>query len=219
MMVKIDYISDVLCVWAWAAEARNEELMSNFDGQVELIPKFINLFGSTEARIGQGWKEKGGFEGFAKHTIEVVDKFPELALNPRVWSEVRPTSSMTAHLYLKAAQLSGADNRQILQLASSLRHAFFVEAKDISCRKEISAVFVAQGIDISELFPFLEDGSAYASLWEDQLLREAQQIKGSPSYLLDGGRQTLFGNVGYRVIEANVNELLNPGSKEGASWC
>jgi hypothetical protein len=63
------------------------------------------------------------------------------------------------------------------------------------------------------------DGSAYAALWSDQLLREAQQIKGSPTYIIDGGRQTLFGNVGYRVIEANVKELLKPQTGEGASWC
>ena len=35
---------------------------------------------------------------------------------------------------------------------------------------------------------------------------------------LDGGRQTLFGNVGYRVISANIEELLHQPSGE-ASWC
>ncbi len=218
-MLKIDYVSDVLCVWAWAAEARNNELLSQFNGQVELIPKFINLFGDTESRIGQGWLQKGGFSGFAKHTNEVVAKFPELALNPKVWSETKPTSSMPAHLYLKAAQLSGLSDRKILALAAALRQAFFGEGLDISDREVIAKVLESEGIDINSLQPYLDDGSAYAALWGDQLFRESQQIKGSPSYIIDGGRQTLFGNVGYRVIEANVRELLSSPEREGASWC
>ncbi|MEZ5483114.1 MAG: hypothetical protein R3E73_13460 [Porticoccaceae bacterium] len=31
---------------------------------------------------------------------------------------------------------------------------------------------------------------------------------GSPSYVINGGRQTLYGNVGYRVLRANIDELL-----------
>ena len=52
----------------------------------------------------------------------------------------------------------------------------------------------------------------------DYQLAQAHGIKGSPSWVLDGGRQILYGNVGYRVIEANVIELLETGEKQ-ASWC
>ena len=40
----------------------------------------------------------------------------------------------------------------------------------------------------------------------------------SPSLLLNDGRQRLNGNVGYRVIAANVREILErpPGQ---LSWC
>lgn len=218
-MLKIDYISDVLCVWAWASEARNDALLANFEGQIELTPKFINLFGDTQTRIGEGWGDRGGFDGFAEHTAEVVAKFPELVLNTAVWRSVRPKSSMPAHLYLKAAQLSGSSQSELLKLAKALRQAFFEQGRDISNVDVVEDVFVSNGISLNALQPYIADGSAYAELWGDQLLREEQQIKGSPTYIIDGGRQTLFGNVGYRVIEANVKELLKPCSSEGASWC
>ena len=49
-------------------------------------------------------------------------------------------------------------------------------------------------------------------------LREKHKLEGSPTYLLDNGRQKLYGNVGYRVLEANVQELIE--RPEGiASWC
>ena len=39
----------------------------------------------------------------------------------------------------------------------------------------------------------------------------------SPALVLNEGRQLLNGNVGYRVIEANIRELLANSSVE-ASW-
>jgi hypothetical protein len=35
---------------------------------------------------------------------------------------------------------------------------------------------------------------------------------------MNDGRQKLFGNVGYRLLEANVQELLRTPAGE-ASWC
>ena len=40
----------------------------------------------------------------------------------------------------------------------------------------------------------------------------------SPTLSLNEDRQRLAGNVGYRVIEANVRELLEGPAPEG-SWC
>ncbi len=36
---------------------------------------------------------------------------------------------------------------------------------------------------------------------------------------MNHGRQKLFGNVGYRLLEANVEELLRGASPSEASWC
>ena len=45
-----------------------------------------------------------------------------------------------------------------------------------------------------------------------QLARE-YQIKGSPTFVMNEGRQVLFGNVGYRVLRTNIEELLNQARK------
>jgi len=57
-----------------------------------------------------------------------------------------------------------------------------------------------------------------AALLRDQALKEQYQIVGSPTYVLNDGRQKLFGNVGYRILDANVRELLER-PETGASWC
>ncbi len=64
----------------------------------------------------------------------------------------------------------------------------------------------------------LDDGQAMASLCKDLQLQEKYKVIGSPTYVLNEGRQMLYGNVGYKVIAANVEELVHqPGDQ--ASWC
>ena len=41
-------------------------------------------------------------------------------------------------------------------------------------------------------------------------------LKGSPSYIIDNGRQILYGNVGYRVLLANIEALLNKLKSEAS---
>lgn len=45
-----------------------------------------------------------------------------------------------------------------------------------------------------------------------------QHRRGSPIRALREGRQVLFGNVGYRILHANLEELLCTDAG-GASWC
>ena len=64
----------------------------------------------------------------------------------------------------------------------------------------------------------LTNGEAMAALCSDLELRDTHRLEGSPTYLLNSGRQKLYGNVGYRIIEANVLELLEQPQGQ-ASWC
>ena len=66
----------------------------------------------------------------------------------------------------------------------------------------------------------IESGEAFASLADDEKLKQQYCLQGSPSYVLNEGRQVLYGNVGYRIIQANIDELLNREQGiDGASWC
>ena len=56
------------------------------------------------------------------------------------------------------------------------------------------------------------------SACRDAELRAEHHIEGSPTYLLNHGRQKLYGNLGYKVIEANVEEVLRR-PRDAASWC
>ena len=64
----------------------------------------------------------------------------------------------------------------------------------------------------------IDSGKATALLMQDYKSAKDLNIQGSPSWLMNKGRQTLFGNVGYRILNANIKEVLEHPAQE-ASWC
>ena len=75
------------------------------------------------------------------------------------------------------------------------------------------------GIDYEQVDRKIRSSEAIAQLALDYELSRTNQIEGSPTFVMNDGRQKLFGNVGYRLLEANVQELLRRPTGEEASWC
>jgi len=215
--VVIDYYSDVLCVWAWIAQRRIDELNDTLAGKVELHYHYINVFGDAVNKIPTQWQEKGGFSGFAKHVIDSAAPYPDAPINAEIWQSVRPNTSANAHLILKATELSYGKEKSI-ELALLIRKAFFVDNQDVGELKVLFSLVELVGLNVEPVNKALNDGSAMASLMADYQQAKTLSLKGSPSYIIDNGRQVLYGNVGYRVLLANIEEHINQPVEE-ASWC
>lgn len=220
--ITLDYFTDTLCIWAYVAQVRLDELRQQFGDDIEIREHFITLFGNTNKRIAQGWADRGGFEGFNKHVQHVAEGFPHLQIHPDLWKQNQPKSSASSHLFLKAAQNlvqeETLDNELFTQLIWRVRCAFFEQAQDISNMKNLFTIASSLGINGDQIQEKIDDGSAIADLCADNELREQYKLEGSPTYILNNGRQKLYGNVGYRILEANIQELLE--RPQGiASWC
>lgn len=213
--ISIDHFSDTLCIWAYVAQIRVDELQEQLGNRIEIAYRFTDVFGSTEQKIGKGWEKRGGFEGYADHVAEVAAGFPHVELHADAWRGCRPRSSGTSHLFLKAAQRV---SQQAEELARRIRLAFFRDARDIGELGVLREIAAELDIDPASIDLALADGTAMAALSEDAKLGDRFRVEGSPTYVLNEGRQKLYGNVGYKVIEANVLELIEV--PEGrASWC
>ena len=231
MTIHISYVSDVLCVWAYVAEVRLDELRKEFGDSVELEYRFIPIFGATRHRIGEGWKERGGYTGFGAHVRNVAKGFPHATVNEGVWRDAIPTTSATAHEMLCAVRMLenegvvSADRREDLggrtlfeEAIWRVRSAFFEQARDISDRAVLLDVLARAELPLPAIEAKLKSGEALAETCRDVELRDQLNIEGSPTYYLNQGRQKLYGNVGYRVVSANLRELIElPGDQ--ASWC
>ena len=213
----VDYYSDVLCVWAWIAQRRMEELIEDFGDQIEVRYLYVDVFGNTEEKMAALWSAKGGYDGFGQHVLQSASGFDEAPVNINIWRKVQPSTSANAHLVLKAV-CSVFGETESIRLALSIRRAFFIDTLNVGDLGVLYKLLEAQHLDINLVLESIRNGSAMAALMRDYQLAKAGNIKGSPCYVLDNGRQTLFGNIGYRVLRANVEELLKNPSGE-ASWC
>ncbi len=224
--IRIFYFSDVLCVWAYIAQIRLDELKTKFPTQISIEPHFTPVFGDAQRKLTQRWQDRGGFNGYNHHVLEVAAKFNHISIHPEIWTRSIPTSSTSCHLFLRAVKLledkgtvKGKDGNTMMEiLTRAFRQAFFTELADISDRKIQLQIAKELGLPVNKIKAEIDSGAAYAELSHDFDLTKEHNVTVSPTLIFNEGRQRLNGNVGYRVIEANIRELLtNPPNEQ--SWC
>ena len=229
--VRISYFSDVLCVWAYAAQIRLDELKKEFGDKMELHYHFIPVFGDVEHKLEQVWKKKGGVAAFNTHVRSVCEGFPHLALHPQVWLSHTPKSSATGHLFLKAVQILEKDGEISAQPEIDFdgrslfeetiwqtRLAFFRDNRQIAEREVLLSIAESLGLPLDSIQSLMDNGDAMAQMCLDAELCKQHAVEGSPFYILNEGRQKLYGNVGYKIIAANVQEIISRPEAQ-ASWC
>lgn len=226
--VEVTYFSDVLCVWAYASQARVDAIKEKLGGAVKIRHQFCSVFGDTARKITSAWDDKGGYDGFNSHLRKVAERFPHIEVHPEVWLKTRPPTSTSAHLFMKAIQhldrnspvARNHSSESIFdQVLWALRCSFFRDCRDIALWDVQCEIAQALGADIGAIEQCIHNGTAFALLAADYQDADKMRIEGSPSFVLNEGRQKLYGNIGFRLIEANIQELLRTPRTDEASWC
>ncbi|WP_456406006.1 DsbA family oxidoreductase [Thiolapillus sp.] len=225
--IVIEYYTDMLCVWAYFAQIKLDELKREFGDRIELNHHFITLFGNNEVRIARGY-EDGGYAGYSKHVLGLVEHFPHVEIHPEIWIRNIPASSLPVHLTLKAVQLleeKGELPQQIYgvrtvfeELVWQLRLGFFSKLQNIADERVLQEHLLALDIPLEKVEAEISNGNAYAALSLDIDEHRSRMIEGSPTWIMNDGRQRLYGNIGYRAIAANIQELLER-KIDLPDWC
>ena len=228
-VVKVSYFSDALCIWAYIAQARIDAVKEKFGEAVRLEHRFCSVFGNTALKITSTWRDKGEYAGFNAHLRSVALQFPHIEVDPEIWLKTRPPTSTSAHLFMVAVQQwqheresegQGQSSTSIFdKLVWAFRSAFFRDCRDIARWDVQCDLAEALGVDINAIEKRIHDGTAFARLANDYQDSDKMRIEGSPSFVLNEGRQKLYGDVGFRIIEANIQELLRVPAGDQASWC
>jgi predicted DsbA family dithiol-disulfide isomerase len=226
-VVPVACFSDILCIWAYAAQARIDAVEKKFGDTVKLEHRFCSVFGDTARKITSTWRDRGAYAGFNSHLREVAQKFPHIEIHPEIWLKTRPPTSASAHLFLKAVQRweqeRGGSPKTAKstfdELSWSFRCAFFRDCRDVARWDVQCDLAEGVGVDIGAVEESIRRGTAHAALAADYEDADKLRIEGSPSFVLNNGRQKLYGDVGFRIIEANIQELLRAPGADQASWC
>ncbi|HJX09348.1 MAG TPA: hypothetical protein VJ733_02475, partial [Candidatus Binatia bacterium] len=143
--------------------------------------------------------------------------------------KTRPPTSASAHLFLAAVQHweqergregeSGSATSIFDKVMWAFRCGYFRDCRDIARWDVQCELAEALGVDIGAIEKCIHEGTAFARLTTDYQDADKMRIEGSPSFVLNDGRQKLYGNVGFRIIEANIQELLRTPAGDQASWC
>jgi predicted DsbA family dithiol-disulfide isomerase len=220
--IRITHFSDTLCVWAYVSQVRIDELQKTFPGSVELDYRYFHVFGNVPKKMDTNWKERGGVKGYCDHVKSVVDRFGHVTLHPDAWVRNTPQSSMPSHLLLCAVRVlqerAELGPRSLDRAAWAVRQAFFQHCQDISRQEVLMGIAEQIGLPLTAIEKMLATGAAHAALAEDLDLARQHNIQASPTLLFNEGRQRLTGNVGYRIMEANIRELLESAPGQ-LSWC
>ena len=215
--ILIDYYTDVLCVWAWIAQPRLDELKKQWGEQIKIQHRYVDIFGNASKKIPTQWGERDGFVKFHDHVRDAAAPYKHTHIHSDIWSRVRPNSSITAHLFLKAVAIAGNET-QMDTMATMIRRQFFTQATNVGDIEVLLDMSDELTVKREEILAAMKDGRAMSALSTDMKSAKDNTIKGSPSWVLNNGRQILYGNVGYRILNSNIEELLNNPAEE-ASWC
>ena len=82
--VRISYFSDILCIWAYIAQIRLEQIVRDFAGQVEIEAHYCSVFPDAWGKIESQWRAKDGFAGFNRHLLDVAKTFPHVVVHEGV---------------------------------------------------------------------------------------------------------------------------------------
>jgi predicted DsbA family dithiol-disulfide isomerase len=222
--IRIIYFSDALCVWAYIAQVRLDELKTTFQSQIAIEHHFVPVFGNAREKLDLRWRDRGGLAGYSTHVRDAASKFDHITVHPDIWTQVVPASSTSCHLFLHAIQLLEIDglidsSQQAFDKATwEFRSAFFTQLADISDRQVQFEIAEKLELPLDLIQAQIDSGKAYALLSKDFDLVKEHTVTVSPTLIFNEGRQRLNGNVGYRVLEANIRELLNHPAGE-QSWC
>jgi hypothetical protein len=67
-----------LCVWAYIAQIRLDELAANFPDQVAIDYHYVSIFGNAHKKLEIRWRDSDGLRGYSNHVHEVAKKFKHI---------------------------------------------------------------------------------------------------------------------------------------------
>ena len=222
MPLDVEYWTDPLCIWAFVGHAKLERVLDAFGDKVAIRYRTIPVFDDIAERFDTGVWSANGREGRRASNRRIAREHLGLEITGDIWLNRELTSSWMPGMAVRAvALLEGRGQIPtgcVPRFQWAVQRAFFEEDRNMTHRGELLAVAEACAIDVDAIVAELDSGRALAALLREDAEAQALKLRGSPSYVFDGGRSVVYGNFDYAVLEATVRALVT-GSEAGGSNC
>ncbi len=211
--IRLLCFTDLLCGFCYLVDQHLEQLKVSFGHQIEISYHFMSVYGDVRRRIDRSGKTQLAYGAMVRDTMK---RYEHVEVHPEVFRDQPPTSSVPAHLYLRAVKL--LEDQGLLErdhgpppferLMWRLRVAYFRDLEDISKREVLDQIAGGLNIPCDSVARVIDDGRAFAELANDTELQRMHQVAVTPSLALAGSHVLLAGNFNYGELENALPEIV-----------
>lgn len=220
--IEFEYWSDPLCIWAYVAQPKLEAVLKRHGELLAPQYRVVPVFGSIPQRFATGAWSEAGPQGRAEATRRVAQQHEQENVDGGCWIDDCPASSWSSGAALALVHSMVENGTISLGQAERyqwrMRERFFVENQNVARRGVQLELAEETDVPRDEFERRLDDGTGLSALWEDHARGEKLGLRGSPTFVFDGGRAMLYGNFSEAVLNATVEELVK-GLVAGGSEC
>lgn len=208
-LLRIDFVSDVVCPWCAIGLASLEQALQRLQGEVEVALHFqpfeLNpqLPAEGEA-IGEHLRRKYGLTDaqLAENQERIRQRGAELGFVFDMDARSRIRNTFDAHRLLHWAAGEGRQRA----LKHALLRAYFTEGRDVSDHGTLAAVAAAVGLDAERARTVLGTGEYAADVRETERFFLGLGVSGVPAVIIEK-RHLVSGGQPPEVFERALREI------------
>lgn len=181
MVVRIELFSDLACPYAYLATHRAREIIPEFDGRVEIVPRALPMELHARAPTSKPIID-------AETSLVLLDA-PNLAYKPWAAADSTwPTTLLPAYEAVKCA--AGQSPALGSALDWRIRTAFFGESRCVNLRHELLDLAQEIGADATEMEAAFDHGAHRAEVMADAKRGWTELgLRMSPTFVLQSGKR------------------------------
>jgi predicted DsbA family dithiol-disulfide isomerase len=201
--IRIDYYTDPLCSWCFAAEPTLERIREHFKERIALRYKLFPLFEDVNEVLNNParlWNIADRYRIVSKKTGVHIDN--------RVWYSDPPHSAWPPCEAVKAAERQGFEAAD--RLIRLLRNSVMLEGKNIARRDVLEMCAGKAGLDPERFREDLADPRRRAEVEQDILDARKESVESRPTFVIgnsQGDKVVIAGPRSFNLFREAIDEL------------
>ncbi|HEY5600402.1 MAG TPA: DsbA family protein [Candidatus Manganitrophaceae bacterium] len=201
--IRIDYYTDPLCSWCFAAEPTLDRVKEHFKDRIELHYKVFPLFDDVREVMNDParlWTIADRYRIVSKKTGVYIDN--------KVWSIDPPQSAWPACEAIKAAERQGFS--AVDRFIKLLRNGVMLDGKNISRRDVQMELASKAGLDLPRFEKDLSDPKVHDQALADVADARRENVESRPTFILantQGDKVLIAGPRRFSLFKEAVDAL------------
>src|SRR5579863_2120940 len=175
--IHIDYYTDPLCSWCFAAEPMLDQVREHFKGRIELQNKLLPLF----EELREVMNNPARLWNIADR-YRIVSKKTGIYINETVWYRDPPASAWIPCQAVKAAERQ--DRRAADRFLKRLRIAVLLEGRNIARREVLMECAAETGLELARFEADFLDPARRDEVARDVADAQKENVESRPTFIL-----------------------------------